>query len=319
METTGNITRVRQIRRLEDKSWGLVPTMGYLHEAHLSLVRRARRECDRVAVSLFVNPAQFNNPQDFDAYPRDEARDLELLRGAGVDLAFTPDAATLYPPGFQSYVEIGPLAEPLEGAARPGHFRGVATVVAKLFLIVEPYRAYFGEKDAQQVAVVQQLVRDLNFPVEIVPCPTLREADGLAMSSRNVRLTPEDRAAAPVLHRALTAARQAFERGERDGELLRHQIRGMIQAEPRARIDYVSVADPSTLEELTTLTPQTGALASLAVFFGDVRLIDNVRLEAEAAGSAPGGRSVSERSEFAEATRSRPGRQPHGASGETES
>jgi pantoate--beta-alanine ligase len=284
MDITGNIADVRRLRersRLEHHSWGLVPTMGYLHEAHLSLVRRARAACDRVAVSLFVNPAQFNNPADYDSYPRDEARDLELLRAAGVDLAFTPDAGTLYPPGFQSYIEMGALADPLEGAARPGHFRGVATVVAKLFGIIEPHRAYFGEKDAQQVAVVQRMVQDLNIPVEIVPCPTVREADGLAMSSRNVRLTPEDRAAAPVLYRALAEAREAFQEGERDGEALRHRIRERIEAEPRARIDYVSVADPVTLEELDTIDPKGSALASLAVFFGDVRLIDNLRLVQE--------------------------------------
>jgi len=323
MEITGNIDDVRRLRemsRIRDRTWGLVPTMGYLHEAHLSLVRRARQECDRVAVSLFVNPAQFNNPGDFDAYPRDEARDLELLRTEEVDLAFTPTAEALYPPGFQTYVEMGALAEPLEGAARPGHFRGVATVVAKLFGIVEPHRAYFGEKDAQQVAVVERMVRDLNINVEIVPCPTVREADGLAMSSRNVRLTPEDRAAAPVLYRALSAAREAFQQGERDGETLRRQIREPIEAESRARIDYISVADPVTLEELDTLNPEGTALASLAVFFGDVRLIDNLRLEKREAPVLPvDSRSVSERSEFAETGHGQNRRRPQDSPGDTRS
>lgn len=256
---------------------GLVPTMGYLHEGHLALVRRARAENEAVAVSIFVNPTQFGPSEDFSRYPRDVERDLRLLRQEHVDLVFAPGVAEMYPDQYHTYVDVEHVTAPLEGAARPGHFRGVATVVCKLFNITQPTRAYFGQKDAQQTVVVRQMVRDLNMPLEIVIVPTVREPDGLAMSSRNVYLSPEQRAAAPVLYRALTAARQQFAAGERHGEALRQIMRHVLAAEPLAQVEYVSVADPDTLQELDDVGPN-GALFSLAVRFGATRLIDNMRV-----------------------------------------
>lgn len=257
---------------------GLVPTMGYLHDGHLSLVRRARTECASVAASIFVNPAQFGPSEDLAAYPRDLARDLALLEEAGVDLVWTPTAEIVYPAGFQTWVTVEEMARPLEGAHRPGHFRGVATVVAKLFNAFQPQRAYFGQKDAQQAAVIRQMARDLDFPVEVVICPTVREQDGLAMSSRNAYLSQEQRAAAPVLFRALSAAAMAWAAGQRDAEDLRQLMAGIIDAEPLARRQYVSVADPVTLQELEG--PVADALLSMAVVVGTTRLIDNLVLGA---------------------------------------
>lgn len=275
MIVTENIAEVRAARWADSAlSWGLVPTMGYLHEGHLSLVRRARAENDRVAVTIFVNPTQFSPQEDFAAYPRDLARDLAWLKQKGADLVFTPANEVIYPPGFQTYVTVEEVTRPLEGAARPSHFRGVATVVAKLFNIVQPSRAYFGQKDAQQTVVIQRMATDLNFNLEIVLCPTIREADGLAMSSRNAYLSAEQRVAATVLYRALSAAKAAFEAGERNGDALRRLMRDTIAAEPLARLDYVSVAHPTTLAELQTV--EWGALFLLAVFFGQTRLIDNM-------------------------------------------
>lgn len=273
MMIVSSLDELRAARLLLDGRLGLVPTMGYLHEGHLSLARRAREECDRVAASIFVNPTQFGPTEDLSKYPRDLDRDLSLLEAAGVDLVWTPDNETIYPPGFSTWVEVEGLTKPLEGAARPGHFRGVTTVVAKLFNVVQPQAAYFGQKDAQQAAVVRKMTRDLNFPVEIVVCPTVREADGLAMSSRNSYLSPEERKSAVVLFRALTAAREAFERGERDAESLRKVMSATLASEPRARTQYVSCADYDTLEELGTVTGK--ALLSMAVFIGKTRLIDN--------------------------------------------
>ncbi len=255
---------------------GLVPTMGYLHEGHLSLARRARAECASVAASIFVNPTQFGPSEDLASYPRDLARDLALLDAAGVDLVWTPTPAIVYPPDFQTWVTVEEVARPLEGSQRPGHFRGVATVVAKLFNAFQPQRAYFGQKDAQQVAVIKQMARDLNFPVEIVVCPTVREHDGLAMSSRNAYLNTEQRAAAPVLFRALSAAATAFAAGQQDAEGLRQLMAEIIDAEPLARRQYVSVADPVTLQELNG--PAERALLSMAVYIGKTRLIDNLVL-----------------------------------------
>jgi pantoate--beta-alanine ligase len=255
-------------------TWGLVPTMGYLHEGHLSLVRRAQHENDRVGVSIFVNPTQFNNPNDLVAYPRDPERDLALLKQENVDLVWTPTPDIVYPPAYQTYVEVEEVACPLEGAARPGHFRGVATVVAKLFNVFQPQRAYFGQKDAQQVAVIKQMVADLNFNLEIIICPTMREADGLALSSRNARLSPAARQAATCLYRALMAAKTAFEQGQRQAESLRTLMRAVIEATDLARLDYVSVAHPDTLAELDVVEDR--ALLSLAVFIDAVRLIDNM-------------------------------------------
>ncbi len=257
-------------------SAGLVPTMGALHEGHLSLVRRARAENDAVMASIFVNPAQFGPNEDLARYPRDLPGDLGKLRAEGVRLVFTPEAAALYPPGFQTWVVPGPLAEPLEGARRPGHFRGVATVVAKLLNVLRPDRAYFGQKDAQQAVVVRKMTADLDLGVEIVICPIVREADGLAMSSRNAYLSPEERRAATVLHRALRAAAERYAGGERRGPALRDAARSVLDSEPLAAVDYVSAADPETLAELEAVTGRV--LVSLAVRFGGTRLIDNVLL-----------------------------------------
>jgi pantoate--beta-alanine ligase len=259
---------------------GLVPTMGYLHAGHLSLVAQARRECDVVVVSIFVNPTQFGPNEDLSRYPRDEARDLALLEPEGVDWVFAPAASEIYPPGFQTAVEVREVTRVLEGAARPGHFSGVATVVAKLFNLAQPHSAYFGQKDAQQVVVIRRMARDLNFPVRIVTGATVREPDGLALSSRNVYLDRAERQAALVLSRALAAARTRWEAGERDGAALRAVMQATLAAEPLAHPDYVSVADPETLQELDLTPPGQAALASLAVRIGrGTRLIDNTLLE----------------------------------------
>jgi pantoate--beta-alanine ligase len=252
---------------------GLVPTMGALHEGHASLIRRARAESATVLVSIFVNPRQFNEASDFDKYPRDEAADLRLAGAGGADLVWIPAVEDVYPAGFQTTVRVGALTEPLEGATRPGHFEGVTTVVAILLGLAGAERAYFGQKDAQQLLVVRRMATDLGIGTEIVACPTVREPDGLAVSSRNVRLTPEQRAAAPVLRRALLAARAHYDAGERDGEALRATMRGVLATEPLARPEYVSCADPETLAELARFDGP--ALLSMAVRFGEVRLIDN--------------------------------------------
>ncbi len=276
MKTVHTIAAVRDWRRRLKGSVGLVPTMGALHEGHLSLVRRARAECDHAAASLFVNPAQFGPREDLSRYPRDLPLDRRMLEENGCDLLFAPTPAEMYPDGFDTRVEPGAVAAPLEGERRPGHFSGVATVVLKLLHVFEPTRAYFGRKDAQQLAVIRKMVADLDVNVEIVPCETVREADGLAMSSRNAYLSPEERAAAPVVYRALCAARKRFESGERDAETLREAMREVLAAEPLAKTDYVSVAHPLTLRELERLGD--GAVVSLAVRFGATRLIDNVAL-----------------------------------------
>lgn len=268
---------MRAWRRERPDSVGFAPTMGYLHEGHLTLARRAKAENDRAVVSIFVNPTQFGPGEDFERYPRDEGRDLALLEAAGVDAVYLPSPATIYPPGFQTYVTVEEVSQPLEGARRPGHFRGVATVVLKLFNAVEPTRAYFGRKDAQQLRVLQRMTADLDLPVEMVPCDIVREADGLAMSSRNVYLSPEQRASAPVLYRALGEARERYGRGERDADVLRETVRALIGAEPLAAIDYISLADDRTLEEFAGQVERP-ALLSLVVRFGATRLLDNVEL-----------------------------------------
>jgi pantoate--beta-alanine ligase len=268
---------LRTARSLLPDPVGLVPTMGYLHEGHLSLVRRAAKECASVAASIFVNPTQFGPNEDLAKYPRDLKRDLSLLEQAGSDLVWTPSAEVMYPPGFQTWVTVDGLTQPLEGAVRPGHFRGVTTVVAKLFNAVQPQKAYFGQKDAQQAAVIKRMTRDLDFPVEIIVCPTVREKDGLAMSSRNSYLSPEERQAATVLFRALSAAQAAYERGERKAEALRQIVRETVAAEPLAKLQYVSCADFDSLQELEEITGK--ALLSMAVFMGKTRLIDNFILE----------------------------------------
>jgi pantoate--beta-alanine ligase len=273
---TGEINEVRAARWADSTfTWGLVPTMGYLHEGHLALVRRARAENDRVAVTIYVNPAQFAPTEDLSTYPRNLERDLDLLRPLGVDFVFTPTDAIMYPAGYQTYINVEQISRMLEGSSRPIHFRGVATVVAKLFNILQPTHAYFGQKDAQQTVVIRRMAADLNFNLEVVICPTVREADGLAMSSRNVYLTPEQRAAAPALYRALSAARDAYLSGERSGDRLRDILRSTVAAEQLARIDYVSAADPQTLVEVDK-SAGDAILFSLAVFFGKTRLIDNI-------------------------------------------
>jgi pantoate--beta-alanine ligase len=276
MKVVTTLDDLRHARAALPGPVGLVPTMGYLHEGHLSLARRARAECASVAASIFVNPTQFGPNEDLASYPRDLPKDLALLAAAGVDLVWTPTPEIVYPAGFQTWVTVEEVARPLEGSQRPGHFRGVATVVAKLFNAFQPQRAYFGQKDAQQVAVIRQMARDLDFPVQIVVCPTAREHDGLAMSSRNAYLNAEQRAAAPVLFRALSAAAAAWAAGQCDAEDLRQLMAGIIDAEPLARRQYVSCADPITLQELNG--PVQRALLSMAVYLGKTRLIDNLVL-----------------------------------------
>jgi pantoate--beta-alanine ligase len=270
------IADIRSWRRAVTGTVGLVPTMGYLHEGHLSLVRASRSGCGHTAATIFVNPTQFGPTEDLSRYPRDEARDLALLEQEGVDAVFIPSVEEMYPDGYSTYVTVENLTARLEGASRPTHFRGVTTVVMKLLQISQPDRAYFGQKDAQQLAVVRRMVSDLDVPVEIVGLPIVRESDGFALSSRNVYLTPDQRAAALVLNRAIQHAAQRFEQGERDATALRRVIEDTIRAEPLADIDYVSIADAESLDELDHI--DRPALASVAVRFGSTRLIDNTTL-----------------------------------------
>jgi pantoate--beta-alanine ligase len=276
MRVLDSVAAVRTAVAQAKRPLGLVPTMGFLHDGHLALVRQARAENSCVLVSIFVNPTQFGPNEDLAQYPRDMERDLALLRAERVDLVFAPSAEEVYPPGFGTAVMVEALTERLEGEFRPGHFRGVATVVAKLFNIVQPDRAYFGQKDAQQLRVIRKMVADLNMPVEIVPVVTVREADGLAMSSRNSLLSPDERTAATVLSRALHEAKARYRAGERSGQTLRDAMRAVLNEEPLARPDYVSLADPNSLQELDRV--EGAALLSLAVRIGSVRLIDNVLL-----------------------------------------
>ena len=258
-----------------DRPLGLIPTMGWLHEGHRSLMQRARQDNPTTIATIFVNPRQFNEAADYQQYPRNEARDLAICADEGIDLVFAPDVDVVYPPGFDTAVSVGAIARPLEGAARPGHFDGVATVVAILFNLVGAERAYFGQKDAQQVMVIRQMARDLAIPTEVIACPTVREADGLALSSRNVHLSGEERAAAPVLRRALLAGRVRWDAGERSAEAIRESMRAELAKEPLASPNYVSVADGMTLVELERVPDGRPALLSLAVRFGATRLIDN--------------------------------------------
>jgi pantoate--beta-alanine ligase len=258
-----------------DRPLGLVPTMGWLHAGHRSLMRRARADDATTIATIFVNPRQFNEAADYQRYPRNEARDLAICEEEGIDLVFAPDVDEVYPPGFDTVVSVGAVARPLEGAARPGHFDGVATVVAILFDLIGADRAYFGQKDAQQVMVIRQMARDLAIPTEVIACPTVREPDGLALSSRNVHLTPDERAAAPVLRRALLAARRRWEAGERSGDALRATMYEVLAGEPLATPAYASVADGRTLAELERVADGQPVLLSLAVRFGSTRLIDN--------------------------------------------
>ena len=260
-------------------TWGFVPTMGFLHQGHLSLVTQSKAENERTAVSIFVNPTQFAPTEDLASYPRDLERDLAMLVEAGVDAVFVPSVAEMYPPNYQTFVTVERVSQGLEGGSRPTHFRGVATIVTKLLNIAQPQRAYFGQKDAQQVAVIRQLVADLQINTEIIVCPTFREADGLAMSSRNSYLLNHERVAATVLFRALQTGRALLNSGVRDVNVIKEGMRGILSAEPLAQVEYLSVADPHTLQTLETVT--TRALLSLAVKIGRPRLIDNLLWEEE--------------------------------------
>lgn len=277
MKVIETIADMKRLRRQVTAPVGFVPTMGYLHEGHLSLVRLARAGTSLVVVSIFVNPTQFGPTEDYRSYPRDIQRDLAMLEKGGTDIVFMPSAAEMYPPQFSSWVQVEKVTERLEGASRPGHFRGVATVVAKLFNIVQPAKAYFGQKDAQQVAVIMKMVSDLDMDLEVVIAPTMREADGLAMSSRNTYLNPGERKAAAILYRALSLARKLWAQEEIDAGRMRQEMTDLIKKEPLANIDYISVADAGTLEELDIV--KAPALVSLAVKIGKTRLIDNVVLE----------------------------------------
>jgi len=276
MKVIETIDDMRRLRHQLAEPVGFVPTMGYFHEGHLTLVRRARAENPSVVVSIFVNPTQFGPEDDFNKYPRNPQHDLALLQKEKGDIVFMPSAAEMYPPQFNSWVEVGKVTERLEGASRPGHFKGVTTVVAKLFNIVQPTRAYFGQKDAQQAIVIKKMVADLNMNLEIVTVPTVREPDGLAMSSRNTYLNPKQRQAATVLYQALSLAQKLWLQGETDAQRLRQEMIALIQKQPLADIDYVSIANPETLDESDTVN--SPALVSLAVKIGNTRLIDNIVL-----------------------------------------
>lgn len=267
---------VKRQRLSPDITVGFVPTMGALHEGHLSLMRQARTECDVVVSSIFVNPLQFNVQADFDKYPRTDERDLALCTSVGVDAVYMPTTDVMYPVGHETTVQPGATAEPMEGAGRPGHFAGVTTVVTKLFLSVQPDRAYFGQKDYQQLAVIRKMVTDLDMGIEIIGVPTVREHDGLAMSSRNVRLTDEQRLAAPIIYRGLQAARESFDKGERDAAVLTSKVVSLYDSEPLARPEYVALADAASLQSVSNVNGP--AVIAVAVWFGDVRLIDNIEL-----------------------------------------
>jgi len=276
------IRDVREMRqtaerlRVNGKRIGVVPTMGYLHEGHLSLIRIARMKCDVVVTTLFVNPTQFGPNEDFSRYPRSFERDLSLAKSAGTDYLFAPEASQIYPTGYTSYVDVEGITGVLEGKSRPGHFRGVATIVAKLFNLTKPHIAVFGQKDAQQVAVIRRMVRDLNFDLELVVAPIIREADGLAMSSRNTYLSPQQRSEAVVLHKSLRLAERRLKEGERECAKIRDEMRTLITAESSGEIDYISLADNTSLQELEHLKPGQSVLISMAVKFGGTRLIDNI-------------------------------------------
>jgi pantoate--beta-alanine ligase len=276
MQIVRTVAEMKQLRKQLAEPVGLVPTMGALHEGHIELVRRARAECRTTVTSIFVNPTQFLPGEDLKAYPHVPDQDTRMLEAVGNDIVFMPPEKEVYPPGFNTWVEVKGVTDRLEGASRPGHFRGVATVVNKLFNAVQPTKAYFGQKDAQQVIVVKKMVADLNMNLAIVVVPTVREPDGLALSSRNVYLNPEEHKAATVLYKSLMLAQEMFSKGEKDAERIRKAMIALIRKEPLATIDYVSIADSETVEKLDIIQP--GALASLAVKIGKTRLIDNVIL-----------------------------------------
>lgn len=274
VEKIADLRTIIRAQKREDKTIGFVPTMGYLHEGHLSLVETSLRHNDFTVVSIFVNPTQFGPNEDFDRYPRDVEGDLKKAESAGVDVVFIPAKEEMYPDGYMTYVNVEKMTDSLCGKSRPGHFRGVTTVVNKLFNIVEPDRAYFGQKDAQQALVIRKMVQDLNLDVEIVICPIVREDDGLAMSSRNVYLSDEDRKSAVVLYKSLLEAKEMMENGERDKEKIIGHIKNLIESKPNARIDYVEMVKADTLEDVNV--PEGEILIALAVKFGQTRLIDNM-------------------------------------------
>lgn len=276
MKVVETIADMQKLGKELQGTVGLVPTMGYLHEGHLTLVRRAKQENRYAVVSIFVNPTQFGPREDFDRYPRDYPRDLAMLRTVDTDIVIMPPVAEMYPPGFNVWVEVKGVTERLEGELRPGHFRGVATVVNKLFNIVAPTRGYFGQKDAQQCVVIKKMVADLNMNVEVVIVPTVREPDGLAMSSRNIYLSAEERRQAAVLYQSLLLAQKLWLQGERDAGRIRREMTALIQGKPLANIEYISIAHADTLEELAKAEPP--ALISMVVRFGKTRLLDNVVL-----------------------------------------
>ena len=276
MQVVETINEMRALRKKMEGTVGFVPTMGYLHEGHLTLVRRSREANENTVVSIFVNPTQFGPAEDFKKYPRDTEYDLARLEKEGVDVVFMPSAEAMYPRRYSTYIQVKEVTNRLEGASRPGHFEGVATVVAKLFNIVQANQSYFGQKDAQQVVVIKIMAEDLNFGTEVIVVPTVREEDGLAMSSRNVYLNIEERRAALVLYRSLLLAQQNWSNGVNDTESIRGEMRKLIESEPQAKIDYISIASPDTLEELNEAFQ--GALVSLAVRIGKTRLIDNIQL-----------------------------------------
>ncbi|MFC2042428.1 pantoate--beta-alanine ligase [Chloroflexota bacterium] len=277
MKVVKTIAEFRKLRQQLPEPVGFVPTMGYLHEGHLSLVRYARAENSSVVASIFVNPTQFGPREDFKAYPHDTERDLSMLEKEKTDVVFMPEAAEMYPEGSSTWIDVEKVTERLEGASRPGHFRGVTTVVAKLFNIAEPNAAYFGQKDAQQAIVIRKMAVDLNMNLKVVTLPTVREPDGLAMSSRNTYLNPEQRQAATVLYRALVLTQQLYNNGKKDAEKIRQEMLALLRQEPLANVDYVSIADNETLEELDRV--KIPALVSMAVKIGTTRLIDNIALE----------------------------------------
>jgi len=276
MKVIRNLNELQKIRKELDSPVGFVPTMGFLHKGHISLVERARSECQSVVVSIFVNPTQFGPTEDLDSYPRDLDRDFSLLESAKTDIVWVPDTNEMYPEGFQTWVEVTQLTKHLEGVQRPAHFRGVTTIVAKLFNAVQPDKAYFGQKDAQQATVIRRMVKDLNYPIDIVVCPIVREPDGLALSSRNTYLSPAERKAATVLSQSLFEAKHLYENGVHDGPRLKESVLKILQAEPLANVQYVSCADPNTLEEIDGEFEQ--CLLSMAVYIGKTRLIDNIQL-----------------------------------------
>lgn len=278
MEIVREISQLRaglDAARAQGKTIGLVPTMGALHDGHLSLVAKARQECDVVAVSVFVNPTQFNDPKDLQSYPRTEQADCALLQAAGVDFAFVPSVQEMYPEPDTRVFDLGPVAEVMEGAMRPGHFNGVAQIVSKLFAIVQPDRAYFGEKDFQQIAVIRRMAELEGFNLEIVPCPIMRHADGLAMSSRNVRLTPEQRAVAPAIHRALTASVD-YAKNHTPAETIAHVV-DEINAQPFMKVEYYQIVDGKTMQPISDWAETSEPVGCVTVFCGDVRLIDNIK------------------------------------------